>query len=148
MNIKKVIHWGGPGGMGEPSKFLLGSVISVFSWISKYITWISKQFPHFYAFYWFFMCWLLLVIHFSILQPLSWKVTSSGTQKPTPPTVFNEQVSDWVHCEEEIDAHSDISRHSYKFLFYFLQIFKVVYFAPKNTLISKNSVKFIIDMFF
>ena len=38
MKGKKVIHWG-----GKPSKLLLGSVISVFTWISKYITWISKQ---------------------------------------------------------------------------------------------------------
>ena len=36
MKGKKVIH--GAGGMGEPSKLLLGSVISVFTWISKYIT--------------------------------------------------------------------------------------------------------------
>ena len=44
MKGKKVIHWGWPWGMeGEPSNFLLGSVISVFTWISKYITWISKQ---------------------------------------------------------------------------------------------------------
>ena len=33
---KKVKHWGGgPGGMREPSKLLLGSVISEFTWISK-----------------------------------------------------------------------------------------------------------------
>ena len=40
MKGKKVIYWagGGAGGMGEPSKLLLGSVISVFTWISKYIT--------------------------------------------------------------------------------------------------------------
>ena len=31
----------------------------------------------------------LLFIQFSTLQLLSWKVTFSGTQKPTPPTVFN-----------------------------------------------------------
>ena len=43
MKGKKVIHWRGPGGMGEPSKLFLGSVISVFTWISKYISWISKQ---------------------------------------------------------------------------------------------------------
>ena len=41
MKGKQVIHGGG--GMGEPSKLLLGSVILVFTWISKYITWISKQ---------------------------------------------------------------------------------------------------------
>ena len=99
---KNVIRWGGrPGGMGEPSLFLLGSVITVFTWISKYITWISKQCPHFYAFYWFFVCCFFLFINFSILQPLSWKVTFSSTQKPTPPIVFNLQASDWVHCGEE-----------------------------------------------
>ena len=45
MKSEKVINWGegGPGGMGEPSKLLLGRVISVFTWISKYITWISVQ---------------------------------------------------------------------------------------------------------
>ena len=32
---KEVNHWDG---MMEPSKLLLGSVISVFTWISKYIT--------------------------------------------------------------------------------------------------------------
>ena len=36
MKGKKVIHWAG--GMGELSKLLLGRVISVFTWISKYIT--------------------------------------------------------------------------------------------------------------
>ena len=35
MKGKNVIYWGGPGGMGEPSKLLLGRVISVFTWISK-----------------------------------------------------------------------------------------------------------------
>ena len=34
---------GGPGGMREPSYLRLGSAISVFTWISKYITWIPKQ---------------------------------------------------------------------------------------------------------
>ena len=36
MKGKKVIHWGGLGGMGEPSLFRLRSAISVFTWISKY----------------------------------------------------------------------------------------------------------------
>ena len=41
MKGKKVIHLAA--GIGEPSKLLLGSVISVFIWIPKNITWISKQ---------------------------------------------------------------------------------------------------------
>ena len=117
--ILKSYPLGGPGGLGKLSKFLLGSVISVFTWISMYITWISKQYPHFYAFYWFFMCWFLLLIHFSTLQLLSWKVTFSGTQKPPPPTVFNRQASDWVHCEEERGAHAGISRHTNNFFIIF-----------------------------
>ena len=43
-------------------------------------------------------------------------MTFSGTQKPTPNTVFNQQASDWVHCEEETGAHAGISRHTYKFV--------------------------------
>ena len=37
-------------------------------------------------------------------------MTFSGTQKNTPPTVFNLQASDWVHCEEEIGAYYQLSR--------------------------------------
>ena len=32
-------------------------------------------------------------------------MTFPVTQKPTPPTVFNLQASDWVHCEEETGAY-------------------------------------------
>ena len=59
-------------------------------------------------------------------------MTFSGTQKPTPPTVFNLQALDSVHCEEETGAHAGISQHIYKFDFFFLLIFKVIYFALKN----------------
>ena len=63
MSIKKVIHCGlSQGEWGNRPNFFL-SVITVFTWISKYITWISKyitwiskQYPHFYAFYGFLMC--------------------------------------------------------------------------------------------
>ena len=123
--------------MEEPSRLLLGSIISVFTWISKYITWISKQQPHFYAFYWFFMCWFLLFIECSTLQQLSWKVTFSSTQKPTPPTVFNLQASNWVHCEEETGAYYQLSLLTYKFSF-FLQ---VAYFAPPKYAIFKKFLK-------
>ena len=63
---------------------------------------------------------------FSTLQLLSWKVTFSGTQKPTPPTVFNIQASDWIHCEEETGAYYQLSQLTYKLTF-----FKVAYFAQK-----------------
>ena len=130
--------------MGELSKFLLGSLISVFTRVSKYTTWISKQYPHFYAFYWFFICWFLLFIHFSTLQPLSWKVSFYGTQKPTPPPVFNTQASDWVHCEEETGAYYQLSRITSKFVKKKKNLLlKLLFLPPQNTWFSKNCIKFI-----
>ena len=75
-------------------------------------------------------------------------LSGCNTQKPTPPTVFNLQASDWVHCEEETGAYCQLSRFTYKLVGFFLQIFKVFYFFPKNTPFSKNSLKFIIHIFF
>ena len=83
-----------------------------------------------------------------LYKPLSRKVTFPVTSKPTPPTVFNLQALDYVHCEEETGVHTGISRRTSKFLYFFLQIFKVVYFAKKNMCILKNSIKFIILFFF
>ena len=85
-----------------------------------------------YAFYWSFMCWFLLYIHFSVLQPISWKVTFSGTQKCSQPTVFNLQASDWLRCEEETGAHYSISRRTSKLFKKNLWILKVAYFGTKK----------------
>ena len=46
----------------------------------------------------------LTIIHVTYTAIL--KITFFSTQKPTPPTVFNLQASDWVHCEEETGAHT------------------------------------------
>ena len=71
----------------------------------------------------------------------SFKVMFRVTQKPTPPTVFNLQASDWVHCEEETGAYYQLSRFTYKLL---KKNLKVVYFVEKTTQFSKKSLKFII----
>ena len=55
------------------------------------------------------------------------------TSKPTPSTVFNKQASDWVHCEEETGVYTQLSRNTYKLVKKIYFIFKVVYFAEKNT---------------
>ena len=88
--------------------------------------------------------WFLLLIHFSIIQQLSWKVTFSGTLKPTPPTVFYLQASDWVHSEEKIGAYNQLSLNNYKLVKTNLQIFKVVNFAKKPRVFQKNFRKFVI----
>ena len=87
------------------------------------------------------MCWFLLYIHFSTLQPLSGKVTFSGTQNTTPPTVFNLQASDWVHCEEETGAYYQLHRFTYKLFKKKLQNFKVVSFAQKKCALFKKFPK-------
>ena len=66
-------------------------------------------------------------------------MTFSGTQKSTPPTVFNLQASDWVQCEEETGAYYQLSLFTYKLARKQLQIFKVIYFAKKYALLKKIS---------
>ena len=70
-----------------------------------------------------------------------------GTQKSTPPTVFNLQTSDWVHYEEETGAYYQLSPFTYNFVIFFLNL-KLFILRKKNMLFSKNSLKFIIFLFF
>ena len=71
------------------------------------------------------------------LNHCSWKVMFLVTSKPTLPTVFNLQASDWVHCDEETGSYYQLSRNTYQFLKK-MHIFKVVYFAKKYWQIKKN----------
>ena len=80
--------------------------------------------------------------------PLSWKVTFPVTSEPTPPIVFNLRASDWVHCEEETGAYTQLSWNTYKLARIILNFFKVYFSPPQNTCISKKSVKFIIHFVF
>ena len=36
------------------------------------------------------------------------------TSKPTPPTAFNLQASDWVQCEEEAGAYTQLFLNTHK----------------------------------
>ena len=57
-----------------------------------------------------------------------------ATKKPTPPTVFNIQALDWVHCEEETGAYYQLSRNTYKFVIFFLTNFEMLFILPKKIL--------------
>ena len=70
------------------------------------------------------------------------------TLKPTPPTVFNLQASDWVHCEEETGAYYQLFRHIYKLIKKKIHKFLKLFILPKKVLIKKKSVKFIIHFLF
>ena len=61
-------------------------------------------------------------------------MTFPVTSKPTPPTVFNLQASDWVHCEEETGMYAHLFRNTYKLVIFFLQIFKVFILLKKMTI--------------
>ena len=101
-----------------------------------------------YAFNWLFMCFFLLFIHFSTLQPLSWKVKFSGTQKASNPRVFNLQASDWLHCEEETGAYYSIYYGTSKLVSFFFLILKLLILAKKKSWFSKNSIKFFVQFFY
>ena len=73
-------------------------------------------------------------------------MTFSGTQKLTPPSVFNLQASDWVHCEEETGAHAEYPDEPLN-LYSFLQIFKFVYFAKKIRTFQKISQNLLLLFF-
>ena len=72
----------------------------------------------------------------------------SGTQKHTPPTVFNLQALDWVHCEEETGVYYELSQFTYKLFKKMLHILKVGYFAPKKYALFKKLPKTYIHFFF
>ena len=52
-------------------------------------------------------------------------MTFPVTSKPTPPTVFNLQALDWIHCEEETGAHTGISRLTSEWVHFFYKFFNV-----------------------
>ena len=79
---------------------------------------------------------LLIYLKDMLSIPPSWKVTFSGTQKPTPPTVFNLPVSDWVHCEEETGVYYQLSRNYYKLLLFY-KFLKLFILSKKCALFKK-----------
>ena len=54
------------------------------------------------------------------------------TSKPTPPTVFNLQASDWVHCDEETGVYTQLSQNTYKFVSFFGGNFPSCLFCQKK----------------
>ena len=49
-----------------------------------------------------------------------------------PPTVFNQQTLDWVHCEEETGAHAGIFRQTSKLVHFFYTFFNVIFCKKKK----------------
>ena len=137
---KKVIHRGGWGN---------GGTIQIASWKCNFSIYLDIQ-----AITTLFCLLLVLYVlvpsiySFFYLTTALLKLDIFRHSKSFAAHSFNLQASDWVHCEEETGAYYQLYRHTYKLVFFFLEISKVYYFAPKNTRISKNSLKFIIHFFF
>ena len=83
-----------------------------------------------------------------LIKLLFWKVPFLVTSKPTPPTVFNLQALDCSGLGSLWRGNRSVypifSEYLWIRKFFFLQIFKVIYFVPKNMCILKYSLKFII----
>ena len=139
---------GGGEGVGEGN----GGTVLISSWECNYSIYLDIQaianllcLP----FYWFLMCnYTCFYNTCSHKPPLLWKVMFQVTSKPTPPTVFNLQASDWVHCEEEIGASHQSPRNTYKLVIFCLPIFKVVYFHRKEYSHFKKFHKIYYSYFF
>ena len=86
---------------------------------------------------------VMVYYYYMLYKLLSWKITFPVTSKPSAPTIFNLQASDWVHCEEETGVHTGISRQTSKFVLFFKQFFKLFILAKKW--ISTYWPKFIIN---
>ena len=69
----------------------------------------------------------------------------SSTQMISPPTVFNLQASNWVHCEEETGAHYSIYYGTSK-LVSFLSL-KLLILSKKHAIFKKFN-KFFFLIFF
>ena len=76
-----------------------------------------------------------------------WKVRFPVTQKPTPPTVFNLQASDWIHCEEETGAYYQLCQFNYKLFFYFF-LFLKLFILWKKCVFHKKIPKIYYSFFF
>ena len=54
---------------------------------------------------------LCVIIHLSMIHVIYITLRKSDiSSHSTPPTGFNLQASDWVHCEEETGAYYQLSR--------------------------------------
>ena len=58
-------------------------------------------------------------IHSFFYLTTALKSDISGTQTVSPPTVFNLQASNWVHCEEETGAYYQLQRFINKLVILF-----------------------------
>ena len=143
MNIKKVIHWGSLGKCSNIPNFLFEMEFEVYTNIQAISILVCPIFDD----NGFVMCNYLIFNNSCFVNPSREKSCFLVTSKPTPPTVFNLKASNYIHCEEETGTRTGISQDTYK-LFFFYKFLKLFILPQKNTLISKNSVKFYHSFFF
>ena len=90
------------------------------------------------AFYWLFMCGFLLFLLIFYLTTTLLESDIFRHSNPTPPTVFNLQALDWVHCEEETGAYYQLSWFAYKLVIHYLKKISGFYFTEKIRTFQKN----------
>ena len=129
MNGKKGIHW-------EEGAWWNRGTVQIASWKCNFSIYLDIHVYYlvFQAITTLLCLLLVLYVQGSSIYLIFYLTTTllksafSGTQKPTTPTVFNLQASDWVHCEEETDQYLGLPIN---WLFYFL-FFKSCLFCPQK----------------
>ena len=105
---EKVIHWGGGN----------GGTVQIASWKCNFSIYLDIQAIT------TLLC-LILVLYVSVPPIYSFFYLTTAllksdifrhSKETTPPTVFNLQASDWVHCEEETGVYYQLARNTYKLL--------------------------------
>ena len=110
--MKKLSTGGGLGRMGR--------TVLISSWKCNFIIYLDIQVYYLDIQAITILLCLLLVLYVLVPSIYSFFYFTTALlknevfQKPTPPTVFNLQASDWVHCEEETGVYCQLSRFIYK----------------------------------
>ena len=132
--------------MGEPSKLLLGSVISVFTWISKYIASISRPGNN---------CTFMPSIgsscvgYFYLFIFLSYNHSPEKWRFPALKSLLLPQFLTYRHRTGFIVKRKQVRITNYLGLpINWLKKNQSYLFCEKNTRCSKNSLKCIIQLFF
>ena len=133
-------------GLAEPSKLLLGGLILVFTWISKYIGYPSNNQT--------FMPSIgsLCVGSFYLFNFLTYNHTPEKWRFPALESLLLPQFATYRHRTGFIVKRKQMRISNYLGLpinfFLLFKIFKVAYFAPKNYALFKKFPKNYCSLFF
>ena len=138
MKGKKVIHWRGPGGNGGP--------VLISSWRCNFSIYLDIQVYYLdiqaiitlLSLILFRMCWLLLFIHFSMLQLLSWKVTFPALKTTRIQEFWTYKDGTRFILKRNEVSIGKYTSITYSFSFFFFSSWSSIFFQKKLCDVQKN----------